>query len=81
MRLIQYSLNNGNYVSGNVFDNLAAGTYTGFVKDAKGCIASAQITLTATSQLVISSLSKTAASACANDGKITINKIGRNYSL
>ncbi len=43
-----YSLNNGSYVSSNVFSNLSSGTYTVSVKDANGCIASlGNITLTA----------------------------------
>ena len=80
-----YSLNNLEYVSGNVFGNLAAGTYTGYVKDSKGCIASASITLTAPSPLIVTSLTTTSASACVSDGKITINKTGGSspylYSL
>lgn len=33
-----YSLNGNNYQASNVFSNLPAGTYTGFVKDSKNCI-------------------------------------------
>jgi hypothetical protein len=33
----QYSLNDGNYKTENVFSNLPAGTYYATVKDAKGC--------------------------------------------
>jgi hypothetical protein len=34
-----YSLNNVDYFTSNVFINLAAGTYTAYFKDAKGCTA------------------------------------------
>jgi hypothetical protein len=33
-----YSINGTNYYSGSLFSNLAAGTYTCYVKDANGCI-------------------------------------------
>jgi large repetitive protein len=36
----QYKLNNGTWVASNSFINLAAGTYTVFIKDANGCTAS-----------------------------------------
>ena len=42
----QYKLNNGTYQSGNVFDNLAAGSYVVSVKDGRGCIKSSTIILT-----------------------------------
>jgi hypothetical protein len=72
----QYSLNNVDYFTSNVFSNLVAGNYTAYVKDAKGCIATFTDVLTRAPSLVITSLSKTPASACANDGKITINRSG-----
>ncbi len=33
-----YSLDGNDYQSGNIFTNLAPGTYDGYVKDSKGCI-------------------------------------------
>ena len=42
----QYSLNNGPYQSSSVFSNLSAGTYTFFVQDSAGCVASIYVTLT-----------------------------------
>jgi len=33
-----YSINGNTYQNSNTFSNVAAGTYTGFVKDLKGCI-------------------------------------------
>jgi hypothetical protein len=35
-----YSINGVNYYTSNVFSNLAAGTYTAYVKDTRGCITS-----------------------------------------
>ncbi len=72
----QYSLDSVKYVSGNVFSNLAAGTYKAYVKDANGCIASTSGVLTKTAALVISSVSKVNPSACSANGKITINRTG-----
>lgn len=40
-----YSLNNAGYQSSNVFSGVAAGTYSILVKDNRGCIASANITI------------------------------------
>ena len=80
----QYSLDNINYFSGNTFTNLAAGAYTAYVKDAKGCTAALSDTLTGSSPVVITSVSKTSP-VCNNNGSITINNSGGNspyqYSL
>ncbi len=43
-----YSLNNGAFLASGTFSNLAAGTYTVTAKNASGCSASKQITLTGT---------------------------------
>jgi hypothetical protein len=43
-----YSLDGNNYTSQNYFPNVAPGTYTGYVKDAKTCVGS-----TATNEIVI----------------------------
>lgn len=40
-----YSINGTNYYSGTLFSNLAAGTYTCYVKDANGCINSVVVTV------------------------------------
>lgn len=41
----QYSINNGAYQPGAVFNNLVAGTYTVTVKDARGCQITKSVTL------------------------------------
>jgi hypothetical protein len=40
-----YSINGINYYSGSLFSNLAAGTYTCYVKDANGCINTTSVTV------------------------------------
>ncbi|MEY4571796.1 MAG: hypothetical protein RLZ10_1007 [Bacteroidota bacterium] len=40
-----YSINGTNYYSGSLFSNLAAGTYTCYIKDANGCIGTTIITV------------------------------------
>ena len=40
-----YSINGTNYYSGSLFSNLAAGTYTCYVKDANGCIDTITVTV------------------------------------
>jgi hypothetical protein len=40
-----YSINGTNYYSGSLFSNLAAGTYTCYVKDANGCINTTTVTV------------------------------------
>lgn len=44
---LQYSINGIAYQSGTIFLNVAAGTYTVYVKDANGCIATTQATVAA----------------------------------
>ncbi|WP_076026754.1 CotH kinase family protein, partial [Cnuella takakiae] len=74
----QYSLNGVDYVTSNVFSNLAAGNYTAYVKDARGCTASVATSLTKAAAIVVST-SNISVSACStNDGKITINRTGGN---
>lgn len=47
-----YSINGTNYYSGSLFSNLAAGTYTCYVKDANGCIYSTTVTVDQVAELV-----------------------------
>ncbi len=71
-----YSMNGTTFVSSNTFTKLAAGTYTGYVKDARGCVGRlSNITVSKLATIAISA-TKTAASSCANDGAITLTASG-----
>lgn len=70
-----YSLNGINYQSlTNKYLNLAAGPYTAYVKDSKGCVSSALVTVSQGVGLTITA-NKTNAS-CINDGTIQLNVSG-----
>ncbi len=70
-----YSIDGINYQVSNKFLNLAAGLYTTYVKDSKGCIGSQTITVTQGVALTVS-VSKTNTSTCTNDGSISVNPSG-----
>ncbi|MEP7165116.1 MAG: T9SS type A sorting domain-containing protein [Ferruginibacter sp.] len=71
-----YSLNGITYQPANTFTGLAAGTYTGYVKDAGGCVSTkAGITVTAAAPITVSPFARSA-SSCANDGSIEIYRSG-----
>lgn len=71
-----YSLNNVTYQGSNVFANLAAGTYTGWVRDSKGCKSSlANIVVTKAPALALTRKFSNA-SSCGNDGTITLTASG-----
>lgn len=70
-----YSLNGTNYQESNTFNNLAAGTYTAYVKDLMGCISTKQVTVLSTAPIVVSSFVRTA-SSCNNDGVIELYRTG-----
>ncbi len=70
-----YSLDNITYQSiTNKYLNLAAGPYTAYVKDSKGCISSAMVTVAQGVGLTLTA-NKTNAS-CINDGSIQLNASG-----
>ena len=80
-----YSLDDITYYASNTFSNLAGGTYTGWVKDSKGCKASlAGITVGKAATVTVSSV-KTNTSACSNTGRIQMlgsgGVPGYTYSL
>jgi hypothetical protein len=79
-----YSLDNITYQSGNIFTNQAAGNYTAYVKDSKGCISSAPATVAQGASLAVTAVT-TSSSICIADGTIRLNATGGNspytYSL
>jgi gliding motility-associated-like protein len=79
---LQYSIDNGvTFVSGSVFNSLAAGTYDIVVEDAGGCQATGTATIANANAPIINSITPTDASCGASDGTITINASGGSGSL
>ena len=70
-----YSLNGVNFQESNTFNNLAAGTYTAYLKDQMGCLSTRQVTVSATAPIVVSSYVRTA-SSCGSDGVIEVYRTG-----
>ncbi|MEO6491121.1 MAG: T9SS type A sorting domain-containing protein, partial [Ferruginibacter sp.] len=70
-----YSLDNVTYVTNNKFFNLAAGSYTVYVKDSKGCIGSQAVSVSQGVGVSVTA-SKTNTSTCVNDGTIQVNAAG-----
>ncbi|PWA08066.1 T9SS type A sorting domain-containing protein [Flavobacterium laiguense] len=71
-----YSKDGITFVQSNVFDNLVAGTYTSYVKDANGCINQNSVVI---SPLISLSATITKTDVLCNgnnDGSITVNAIG-----
>ncbi len=72
-----YSLDDVTYQGSNTFSNLAGNaTYTGWVKDSKGCKTSLPNITVAKATTVTATATHTNASACANDGTITLTGNG-----
>ena len=78
-----YSINGGAYQSGNIFSNLAAGTYTVSAKSSGGCTGSASITLSQANSCSSVNISVTytavAAVPCStsgNSGSLTVSASG-----
>ena len=80
-----YSLDGTTYQSGNTFNNLAAGTYTGYVKDAIGCIGTKPNIVVTSAPAMNATATSTSASGCINNGSISLFITGGNapytYSL
>ncbi len=70
-----YSIDNITYQSSNIFMNLAAGNYIGYVKDSKNCIGFIPVSVSQGPALTITA-SKTNTSSCVNDGTIQLNAGG-----
>jgi gliding motility-associated-like protein len=73
---VQYSLDNINFQSANVFTALLANSYTVYFKDAAGCANSATITVAQPAQLVANSVVKDVLCNSESNGTITINVTG-----
>jgi gliding motility-associated-like protein len=70
-----FSLNNGPFQLGNIFNNLASGTYNIRVLDANNCIVPGTVTVDGPSPILFST--STVASGCAvSNGSITVNASG-----
>ena len=72
---LTYKLGNGNFQSGGVFENLAAGEYTVTVKDSKDCTASQKAIVQQANAPSISLISDNA-SCGSNNGSITATPNG-----
>ncbi|NNV58023.1 beta strand repeat-containing protein, partial [Limnovirga soli] len=72
---LQYSIDGNNFQSGNFFENLSAGGYTVYVKDANGCLKTLNVTVT--NSPVPSVTVVTTPAACNNfNGSITATGTG-----
>ncbi|WP_320020382.1 SprB repeat-containing protein [Labilibaculum manganireducens] len=77
-----YSLDDGNFMSGNEFSNLPSKSFSYRVKDDIGCIVSGTINLNTTVQPISFSLSTTDESCeNANNGKIQITDLTHSENL
>ena len=71
-----YSIDGTNYFVSNTFNTLPAGTYTGYVKDAIGCVGTKPgITITAAAAITVTANPRDA-SSCANNGSIELFRTG-----
>ena len=71
-----FSINGNIFQSSGTFSNLAAGFYTVYIKDARGCISTTGVSVENISTISISTI-QTVSSSCGNaNGAITINASG-----
>ncbi len=81
---LTYSINGTTYLAGNVFNNLTAGSYTVYVKDAGGCIVTSPATVASASSTAISVTTVDATCSSANGALIASGSGGVSpltYSL
>jgi uncharacterized protein (DUF2141 family) len=71
-----YSIDGTNYQSGAVFNGLAAGTYTVYIKDVASCISSTTATVTEPALLTVSAATTAASCHGSEDGVITASGAG-----
>lgn len=71
-----YSLDDESYVSNNTFSGLPGGTYSGWIKDAKGCRTQVTNIIVPTGSGINVSASRVHTSTCINNGSITVSATG-----
>jgi hypothetical protein len=76
IRPYTYSLDGITYQPGNTFTNLAAGTYTGYIKDAAGCVGTKPNIVIGTAAPLVVLPYVRQASSCNADGVIEIYRTG-----
>lgn len=69
----QYSINGGAFQASNVFNGLAAGTYTVLVQDPNGCSSTLMPTIGINGSLTIQTVSTPTSCSGASNGTITVN--------
>lgn len=67
---LQYSIDGSNFTASNTFNTLAAGNYTGYIKDANGCITSQPATIILQDNLTLFTNNTHAISFC--EGKSAV---------
>lgn len=72
---LQYSLDGITYQAGNVFNGLATGIYTVYVKDANGCFRTAAVAVSNTSNLTLS-VGSISSSCTGSSGTVTATATG-----
>jgi len=76
-----YSLNGITYQASATFSNLAAGSYTAYVKDNEGCVKTTSATINQPSPIVFSSVTSTNASCGNTNGGLQILATGGSGNL
>jgi hypothetical protein len=71
-----YSLDNITYQAGNSFSGKAAGNYTGWVKDSKGCTALVPVTIGTTAAIVVTSYTTAASDCQTSNGSVQLFRTG-----
>lgn len=71
-----YSNDHVNFRASNVFTGLQGGTYTGWVKDSRGCVVQVNNIVVPVGQSLTVSATKINTSPCVNDGSITVSASG-----
>lgn len=71
-----YSINGVTYQASNVFNGLAAGTYTVYAKDANGCVGTTTVTLTQPNALALNAIPTAITCFGQNNGSINAAATG-----